>query len=238
MTPSLRSLRPPARLYRIGRAPDPWAWPDWSYAAADGTFGNRFDDPESAYRVLYAASDRLGAYVEVLARFRPDPHVRDALEAIRGDDPRALPPGSLDVSWLARRRMGEATVAGRFADIGHSESLAKLRADLGRHVVQYGLVDLDGAAIRLRAPRRFTQVISRHVYAHREPKGRRFTGIAYTSRLGDEFRLWAIFEPAAPRAAAALLRAKQSKALARKDPDFRRALEIHGLTLVDPVGAR
>lgn len=233
MAPALRSLAPPARAYRIGRAPDPWAWPDWSFAAADGTFGNRFDDPEGAYRVLYAASDRLGAFVEVLARFRPDPHVVEGLRRIRGDDARVLPPGTLDASWLARRRVGEARIAGRFADIGHSESLARLRADLGKRAAHHGLLDLDAAAIRLRAPRRFSQEISRYVYAQTGKAGRRFAGIAYVSRLGDELRLWALFEPATPREASAAVRAKKARALARNDPDLARALEIHGLSLVD-----
>jgi hypothetical protein len=36
---------PPSTLWRIGRAPDPWALAPWEAAAPDGTFGNRFDDP-------------------------------------------------------------------------------------------------------------------------------------------------------------------------------------------------
>jgi hypothetical protein len=49
-------------LYRIGRRPDPWAWPDWLRAGGDRTFGNRWDDPRGVYRVLYAASSLLGAF--------------------------------------------------------------------------------------------------------------------------------------------------------------------------------
>ncbi|HEV2396254.1 MAG TPA: hypothetical protein VGS27_04900, partial [Candidatus Sulfotelmatobacter sp.] len=45
---------------------------DWSRANSDGTFGNRFDDPEGYYRVLYAASQKLSCFLETLARFRPD----------------------------------------------------------------------------------------------------------------------------------------------------------------------
>ncbi|MQA00994.1 MAG: RES domain-containing protein [Dehalococcoidia bacterium] len=52
-------------------APDPWTWPDWSQAIRDGTFGNRWDDPDGAYRVLYASSSRFGALLETLARFPP-----------------------------------------------------------------------------------------------------------------------------------------------------------------------
>ena len=47
---------PPETLFRLARRPDPWAWPDWSYADPGGTFGNRYDDPDGRYRVLYAAT--------------------------------------------------------------------------------------------------------------------------------------------------------------------------------------
>jgi hypothetical protein len=36
--------------HRIGRRPDPWQYPDWSRLNPDGTFGNRFDDPDGEYR--------------------------------------------------------------------------------------------------------------------------------------------------------------------------------------------
>ena len=151
-------------LYRIGRAPNPWAWPDWLRASHDRTFGNRFDDPLGDYRVLYAGSTRLGAFVEVLARFRPDPHVAAELAKISGDGKGALPPGHLDAGWLAVRRIGSANVAGRFAEIGHSESLAELERALAARLAHHGIASLDAAAIRLSVPRRLTQEISRYVY--------------------------------------------------------------------------
>ena len=66
-------MKAPGVIYRLGRKPDPWAPPDWALAGPDGTFGNRFDDPDATYRVLYASSQRLGCFVETLARFRIDP---------------------------------------------------------------------------------------------------------------------------------------------------------------------
>lgn len=71
MSDGLASVERDGPLYRLGRRPDPWAWPDWSYAGPDGTFGNRYDDPEASYRVLYASSERIGVFLETLARFRP-----------------------------------------------------------------------------------------------------------------------------------------------------------------------
>src|ERR671922_1914170 len=84
MSGGLASVEPDGPLYRLGRLPDPWAWPDWSYAGPDGTFGNRYDDPEASYRVLYASSQRIGAFLETLARFRPDLEVLAELERIEG----------------------------------------------------------------------------------------------------------------------------------------------------------
>jgi hypothetical protein len=66
----LESKRPSRPLFRVGRDDDAWAVPDWAYAKEDRTFGNRFDDPVGVYRVLYASSQRLGCFVETLARFR------------------------------------------------------------------------------------------------------------------------------------------------------------------------
>ena len=57
----------PAEVFRLGRRPDPWAWPDWAFAEADGTFGNRYDDPQGIYRVLYASTQRVATFVECLA---------------------------------------------------------------------------------------------------------------------------------------------------------------------------
>lgn len=233
MASSLRSISPSGRLSRIGRGPDPWAWPDWSNASADGTFGNRWDDPAGLYRVLYAAADRLGAFVEVLARFRPDPHVLKELQEIEGEDERLLPPGHLDSSWLEGRRLGEATIDGVFVDVGHSESLARIRRDLAGRVLHYGLPDLDASAIRLAAPRRFTQEVSRYVYEQSAPSGQRaFEGVSYLSRLGDDLRNWAIFEPATEEAARRVAREPAVSELEPDDPDLLRALAIHGITLV------
>ena len=49
----MRQADNPPEVFRLARKPDPWAWPEWAYSAADGTFGNRYDDPRGTYRVLY-----------------------------------------------------------------------------------------------------------------------------------------------------------------------------------------
>jgi hypothetical protein len=221
MSNGLASVEPDGPLYRLGRQPDPWAWPDWSYAAPDGTFGNRYDDPEASYRVLYASSQRLGAFLETLARFRPDLEVFAELEQIDGAEE---PPPALLRSWLDNRLLGEATIAGDFVDIGDSTSLATLRTALAAVAIHHGLDDIDGATIRLRAPRAFTQQVSRFVYEQGP-----FAGIRYSSRLGDDVVNWAIFEPG-PGTHTPLV-ATEATSIDADDPDMRRALDLLGVTL-------
>jgi RES domain len=91
-------------IYRLGRVPDPWAVPDWASAGPDGTFGNRFDDPDATYRVLYASSQRLGCFLETLARFRIDPKLAAELAQLREktisfDSEKYLWNGSRGESW-------------------------------------------------------------------------------------------------------------------------------------------
>jgi RES domain len=221
MSNGLASVEPDGPLYRLGRHPDPWVWPDWSYAAPDGTFGNRYDDPDASYRVLYASSQRLGAFLETLARFRPDLDVLAELGRIEGDDE---PPPAVPRTWLAGRLIGEAAVEGRFVDVGDSASLATLRTALAASAIHHGLDEIDAATIRLRAPRAFTQQVSRYVYEHGS-----FAGIHYRSRLGDDILNWAVFE-SAPDGQVPLA-ATTSAAIAANDPDLRTALERLDLTL-------
>ena len=172
-------------------------------------------------RVLYASSQRLGAFLETLARFRPDLEVLAELDRIEGDDE---PPPAVPRTWLAGRLIGEASVDGRFVDVGDPASLATLRAALAASAIHHGLDEIDAATIRLRAPRAFTQQVSRYVYEQGS-----FAGIRYRSRLGDDILNWAVFE-SAPGSDVTLV-ATSSAAIAADDPDLRTALELLGLTL-------
>ena len=109
----LDTKAPNASLFRLGRKPDPWSPPDWSCAQPDGTFGNRFDDPQGNYRVLYAATQRVSCFVETLARFRPDLALIAELQAIAGADDH-VPLGTVPSDWYEPRVMGEATYGKRW----------------------------------------------------------------------------------------------------------------------------
>lgn len=221
MSSALAAVEPDGPLHRLGRGPDPWAWPEWAYAGPDGTFGNRYDDPEASYRVLYVSSRRLGAFVETLARFRPDLELLAELALIEGEEEQ---PAALPRAWLATRSLGEATVEGCFADVGGARSLAAIRSALAASAIHHGLDEIDAATIRLRAPRRFTQGVSRFVYEQGP-----FAGIRYRSRLGDELINWAIFEPAS--AAPSPLLGTSAATIEPDDADLLAALDLLGLTL-------
>lgn len=216
----------PRCVFRLGRRPDPWAWPDWAYAEADGTFGNRYDDPQGIYRVLYASSQRVGTFVECLAYFRPDLEVIAELQVIVAEEGDEEPPnvGVVPAQWLDGRCVGRAELVGEYADIGHHESLAELRGALAASGVRLGLPELDAAEIRLSAPRWFTQAISRHVFDETGEGRRRWNGLSYLSKHGDDLRNWAVFEPALPDVMGV-------GPVSADDSDLLAALALHGLTL-------
>ena len=94
-------------------------------AGPDGTFGNRFDEPEGLYRVLYVSSQRLGCFLETLGRFRVDPKLLDELAEIEGENDYS-PLGEVPLEWLEKRMMGVATASGEYADICSSEWISRL----------------------------------------------------------------------------------------------------------------
>jgi hypothetical protein len=233
MIPPLVAARSNGSFYRVARRPDAWAWPPWSYAGEDGTFGNRFDDPDGEYRVLYASSQRLGALIETLARYRTDPAIVSVYEEIATEPEDAdrhptIPPGVVPRDWCSSRMIGSARHDGPFADIGRSSSLTHLRAALASQLVHYGLDDLDAGELRRRAPRAFTQDISRYVFERGvTEEGERLVGIRYLSRLGDEIENWAIFEGTEPHG-------QLSEEIAPDDPDLLAALRALDLVMAEP----
>jgi hypothetical protein len=184
----LDTKTPTAPLFRLGRRPDPWRPPDWSRALPDGTFGNRFDDPRSNYRVLYAASQRVSCFVETLARFRPDLSLIAELQAITGEDDYE-PLGTVPSDWCEPRIISEAMVTGAYADIYSVGWVGYLRHALASECVAMGLKDLDDSVLQQGEPRRLTQLASLKV----NEAG--LDGIYYRSRYGHDLENWALFEP-------------------------------------------
>ena len=201
----------------MGRLPDPWQIPDWALAGKDGTFGGRFDDPAGEYRVLYASSQRLGCFLETLARFRPDLSLVAELAEIVGDDD-FVPAGIVPREWLNDRLIGSALIPGTYADIGSSDWIAFLRHTLARDVLAGGFSDFDAAVLQTSAPRSLTQAASR--IANRQG----LDGLRYLSRYGHDLENWAVFEPFR-------IDAWGASRISAEDADLQTALRIHALHL-------
>ena len=106
----------PITLYRIGRDPDPLAFPPYEFCGH-----GRFDDPLLThghlgpwYRVLYLGETRLACFLEVLQGFRPDFAYLARLAALPdGDDDPNIPTDELifaeanrvSARWLSGRAM-------------------------------------------------------------------------------------------------------------------------------------
>lgn len=217
-------------VHRVARAPDAFALPAWEHAGPDGTFGNRFDDPEGEYRVLYASLGRFGALCETLASLRPSLEVRSAVEALAlGGEPVPQPEASLPTQWRDGRVAGAATLDARLANLGDSSTIAWLRDTLGTTVNRLGLADFDAATLRLSAPRYVTQLVGRALFEQADRDGSpMFAGLAYRSRYGDDITNVALFE----RPGGDLPLSDFANApIEADDPDLVRVAELFGLEL-------
>lgn len=228
--------RPDGTVHRVGFQPDPWAWTPWQY----GPFTGRWDDPEDLYRVIYAASSPLGCFLEVLAVFRPDPAVAEALARIQGDEIEdssfaAAQPGKLDRSWLTNRRLGTARLGEDYVDVGHSQTIAHLRPHFIQRARELGLPDFDAAAIRISAPRILTQEISRFLYGSALANGAPAAGIEFGSRHGDDQQLWAVFERDSDigQDRSHLLSECTTAEIDEDDRELREAMRLHNLEWAD-----
>ena len=219
MLSRLESRAPAGPLHRIGRWPDPWQPPDWAHAHSDGTFGNRFDDPQAYYRVIYASSQRLGCFLETLARFRPDLTLLAELGEIEGEDD-FTPLATVPATWPRTRLIGTANAEGQYADIYAPEWIAWLRRELASTAVALGLSEIDATTLQAGRPRQLTQQASLVVFRNG------YDGVFYRSRYGHSIENWAIFEPFP-------LRNTTCAAIAINDPDLHSALRILGLTMTE-----
>ncbi|HET8626219.1 MAG TPA: RES family NAD+ phosphorylase [Thermomicrobiales bacterium] len=204
----LRVVSPPETpIYRVARGLDPFEPRDWRFAGTDGTFGNRFDDPgaargippEERFRVVYCASERVGAFAETLAPLRPSIGVLNDLADVDDDEP--LDPAFEDplitADWRSARRLGITHLAPhlRFVDVAAADTLQHLRVALAPIIRDLGLKvkDLDLSAATSQE-RRLTQEIARYIYEQTDLDGQAlYAGIRYCSRLDARWECWAIY---------------------------------------------
>jgi hypothetical protein len=207
----------PDVLYRIGRAPDPLAWPPPRKGAGTG----RFDDPAGGFRVLYAAEQRIACFVETLAPFRVSLEWLGAVRRVRAGDRGSDEPegGVIPADWLARRRIAAfALPPGRqWLDLRALETRVALRGRLASLLATQHQADFDlGDALSRNRP--LTQAVARWAY----DEG--FDGVVYTSRFACAFDCWAIFDRVGTDR-------RSVTAIHRDDPDLEEVARLFDLRM-------
>ncbi|TWP33189.1 RES domain-containing protein [Leekyejoonella antrihumi] len=198
--PDLEITGDPGTVWRVGFEPDPWAWTSWIYATDSGLFDGRWDDQLGVFRTLYTSASLVGCFLELLAKHRPDTVLQEALAEI--DDPgnlaaddREAPPGAIGSDWLEGRQFGRATQVGRYCFITHSRTIAAI--DAAGQFAAHGIPsrDVDAALLKNAEDRVLTRSVARWVYDLRDDERNELVdGVEFRSRLGDEIRMWAVFE--------------------------------------------
>ncbi len=166
---------------------------------------NRFDDPERAFAVRYAAETLRGCLIETMARFRPDlptDLLLGQVEGIEPEDVEHLDPTAEIGDWLAQQRVGTIRPdhgAPVLLDVEDANFLLALNKhprvrealDASGLGTRLSPVHLDAALVRLGGPvgRPITQALAR---AARD--WMRCDGLAYWSRLDSTERCWALWD--------------------------------------------
>ena len=163
-------------LHRLGRHPDPCAWPPHEYVGE-----GRFDDPARRFRVLYVAEQRRACFVEGMAQFRPSLEALARERAVVGAA-EPLEGGIVPTSWTRSRMTGRVRLAEgqRWLDLRELSVRETLRPHFAAQLLQLGIPDLDLSAVTRsdEVGRRLTQRIAGWAYE------RRYQGVIYQSRLG------------------------------------------------------
>lgn len=146
--------------------------------------------------MIYAATQRDGAFAETIAHFRPDLEALAALRAIRGatGEPQPLT-GAVPARWRQLRGVGRLLLdpALRFVDVAHPDTLAEMRIHFASLAVDLSHRDIDLSAMTS-GDRRLTQRIARHVHEQTDADGRPpFAGLRYVSRHGGAWECWVLF---------------------------------------------
>lgn len=228
---------PRGPVYRVGRTPRPLAPPSWAFTKADGTFGNRFDDPSARhgvapanrFRMLYLATTSAGAFGETIARRRP------SLVALAQAGVAAVPRTSISASWRQTRRLGITVLMTPlpFVDVTATASLAVLRPALAAIAMELDLPDVDLSAVTGPA-RQLTQEAARYIYDQHDAAGAPcYAGVRYVSRLNPDWECWAVF---VDRLRHRVVRS--GEIIRADDPGLHEAAALLGLGIEDDHGRR
>lgn len=233
----LVACRPDGPVWRVGRKPTPWGWSDWKWADG-GVFPGRWDSPNGTYRTSYAGSSPFASLVEVLAQFRPDPQVIDAMAEIIEDEVDALYPtgqaGVVPSTWFRERLLARAALSGVFCDVGAAATVAQLRPEFLESAQRLGLADFDVSAVQQAKHRALTQRVGLAIYSLTdEAMNPVFDGVRFLSRHGSDLELWTVFERSDDGDRSRLLHDVTAEPLRTHDPAVIAAMRLHGLSAED-----
>lgn len=220
-------------VWRVGRAPDPWAWIDYRYAG-----GQRWDDSGNEFRTIYAADSLYACFVEILAHLRPDlnddgsPLLSDIVEDPEDATEFPVPAaGTVDRPWLSGKMAASATLDGRYVDVSASNTIASLRSNFLQFAVSLGFDDFDAAALKTAYPRDLTQRVASVLYSQIDPDGSPVAdGVRFGSRHGDDLRMWAVFERPGDDPSSRRLSGVTVGLVDLEHPELAQAMVLHGLT--------
>jgi hypothetical protein len=212
---------PASLLVRIGRLPEPLAYPPLEFAGA-----GRYDDPEGSYRVLYLAESLKTCYIELFANQRPSLQALAMRSLLPPGEPGDHEPalGRIPRDWLLRwceeRAIGRIALVPdqRWLDLYAAETHRELRSKLAPLLHDLNIGDFDFGDV-LSRNRRLSQAVSRWAFQAG------FRGIVFPSRFHYELRCWALFETARFR----------RLDIVPVDPDsaeLQAALSFHGLAVL------
>ena len=215
---TIRLAPTPAILYRIGRAPDPLAFPPLAFC---GT--GRYDDPLRQRSVLYAAVDRRAAFLETLDAYRADLTAladRDAALTPKSGAPgqpvRTIIPARFFSRQIVRFSVGANQ---RWLDVRSPETHTILRDELRDELTQLGFGPRFVLGDLLSNHHHVTQLVAGWALRHR------FHGLAYASCHDPALTCWAIFE------GADVLPIEPGQLLRADDPDLLAVASLWGLEI-------
>lgn len=191
----------PGSVWRVGYEPNPWWWTPWEFATDDGRFNGRWDDQRAEFRTLYTSDSLLGCFLELLAVLRPNDIAYAELDAITsdGDEQDTTTPdperGGVGLDWLSGRLYGSGIQRGTYAEITHTEALSHLARAGVFERLGVRASDVDVALLKDTHHRDVTRTVARYIYDLRGPDRQPLVdGVAFRSRMGDDIRVWAVFE--------------------------------------------
>lgn len=215
----------PPHLFRIGRSPDPLAWPPLAFTGL-----GRYDDPNQVVSTLYASLDRRTAFLETLDAFRPSLSLLARVE----EDPARF-------GWRIAHEISSPSVRGvvpkpyfdrmiaefqvvpgqRWLDLRIPDSSESLRVPLANRMIDLGLTTRFVHGDLLGNDHRIPRVFASWAIENE------FDGIAYASCHDPSRTCWALFSHARIASVTSV------HTISRSDPDLLAVMQHWTLELPD-----